>query len=91
MNPLKSDTVPSMKPGYRLQWEPKLELHVVLFPEGMIKLNQTAYEILNSCDGATTLDTIVASLQQKFNQANLEPSVREFLEVAYARGWVEFK
>jgi pyrroloquinoline quinone biosynthesis protein D len=91
MSNLNSSTTISIKPGYRLQWEPRLEQHVVLFPEGMVKLNQTAFEILNVCDGANTLGSIIALLQQKFNQPNLEPNIREFLEVAYARGWVEFR
>ncbi|HQE41111.1 MAG TPA: pyrroloquinoline quinone biosynthesis peptide chaperone PqqD, partial [Zoogloea sp.] len=35
---------------FRFQWEPAQQAHVLLYPEGMVKLNQSAGEILKRCD-----------------------------------------
>ena len=42
---------PRIGRGFRLQWEPAQDCHVLLYPEGMVKLNQSAGEILKRCDG----------------------------------------
>jgi pyrroloquinoline quinone biosynthesis protein D len=39
-------TALKLKPIFRLQWEPAQNAHVLLYPEGMVKLNQSAGEIL---------------------------------------------
>ena len=44
--------VPRIGHGFRLQWEPAQGCFVLLYPEGMVKLNQSAGEILKRCDGA---------------------------------------
>ena len=75
-------------PGYRFQWEEAQQAHVLLYPEGMVKLSVTAGEILKRCDGAANLDTIVADLQRQFPDAELAGDVCEFLEGAYERGWI---
>ena len=33
---------PAWRPGYRFQYEPAQKGHVLLYPEGMIKLNDSA-------------------------------------------------
>ena len=42
---------PTIAHGLRLQWEPAQEAHVLLYPEGMVKLNGSAAAILSRCDG----------------------------------------
>jgi pyrroloquinoline quinone biosynthesis protein D len=75
---------------YRLQWEEAQGAHVLLFPEGMVKLNASAGEILRRCDGTRTTAAIIAELEAAFETQNLTPDVDAFLEHAVARGWVEF-
>ena len=75
-------------PGFRLQWEEAQEAHVLLFPEGMIKLSESAGQILSRCDDASTLDDIVAALEQAFPGADLKDDVVEFLQVALDKGWI---
>src|SRR5262249_58446441 len=41
---------PAIGRGFRLQWEPAQAAHVLLYPEGMVKLNSSAGEILKRCD-----------------------------------------
>ena len=65
------DSVPRMGKGFRLQWEAVQNAHVLLYPEGMVKLNGSAGEILNRCDGATPVGAIVADLEQCFSASGL--------------------
>jgi pyrroloquinoline quinone biosynthesis protein D len=81
-------TVPRIGAGFRLQWEPAQDCHVLLYPEGMVKLNRPAGEILSRCDGQRTLAAIVADLEQAFSTTNLRHDVEGFLDVAQKQKWV---
>ena len=35
---------PAIGTGFRLQWEPAQEVHVLLYPEGMVRLSHSAAE-----------------------------------------------
>ena len=83
------DSVPRVGHGFRLQWEEAQQAHVLLYPEGMVKLNGSAGEILTRCDGATPVRTIVADLEQRFSTSGLEADVLAFLRLAQERLWVE--
>jgi pyrroloquinoline quinone biosynthesis protein D len=91
MAPIPDTTRPAISPGFRLQWEPAQEAHVLLYPEGMVKLNGSAGEILRRCDGARTLAEIVLDLETTFNQTGLAADVRDFLAYAREQGWVQAK
>ncbi|SAK69380.1 coenzyme PQQ synthesis D [Caballeronia fortuita] len=80
---------PRLKRLFRLQWEPAQNAHVLLYPEGMVKLNQSASEILLRCDGSRDIPALVADLEQAFNATNLGDDVRAFIAGARARGWLE--
>ena len=75
-------------PMHRLQWEDAQQKHVILYPEGMVELNQSSAEILKLCDGVRTLPQIVAELEQKFATTGLTNDVSAFLEVALNNGWI---
>ena len=61
MNALTNETRPIIGRGFRLQWEAAQDAHVLLYPEGMVKLNSSAGEIMSRCDGERTLAEIVAA------------------------------
>jgi pyrroloquinoline quinone biosynthesis protein D len=86
---LDRDSVPRVGRGFRLQWEPAQSAYVLLYPEGMVRLNASAGEILARCDGARAVAAIVAELEQRFEQTGLEPDVLAFLAMACAQRWVE--
>lgn len=88
MSALRDDSVPRLGHGFRLQWEEVQGNHVLLYPEGMIKLNRSAGEILSRCDGQTTLGQIVDQLQSAFQAQGLRPEVEKFLEIAAGQRWV---
>ena len=79
---------PRLSKLFRLQWEPAQQCHVLLYPEGMVKLNQSAAEILKRCDGARDIDAIVADLEVVFNATELRADVESLLKAANERGWI---
>jgi pyrroloquinoline quinone biosynthesis protein D len=84
------DSIPRIGRGFRLQWEAAQNAHVLLYPEGMVKLNGSAAEILNRCDGATPVAAIVADLERCFSTSGLDADVLAFLEMAHGQRWVAF-
>lgn len=80
--------LPKLSRLFRLQWEPAQDAYVLLYPEGMVKLNQSAAEILKRCDGSKAVATIVADLEQTFEVDSLNDEVQDFLKEAYGRGWL---
>lgn len=88
VNALDTDIRPRVGPGMRLQWEPAQSCHVLLYPEGMVKLNQSAGEIMQRCDGQRSLADIVADLEATFNATGLAPDVEAFVEIAGQRHWL---
>lgn len=80
---------PAVSTMFRLQFEPAQDNWVLLYPEGMVKLNTPAAEILRRCDGARTVDEIVAELETEFAQTGLRGDVCAFIAQARERGWIQ--
>jgi pyrroloquinoline quinone biosynthesis protein D len=79
---------PRVGHGFRLQWEPAQDCHVLLYPEGMVKLNQSGGEIMKRCDGQRSLADIVAELEQAFSATGLAADVSAFVEMAGRQRWL---
>jgi pyrroloquinoline quinone biosynthesis protein D len=84
------DTVPRIGHGFRLQWEEAQQCHVLLYPEGMVKLSQTAGEIVRRCDGQRSIADIVTDLEQAFATQGLQKDVLGFIEVAGRQRWLQW-
>ena len=80
---------PAIERGFRLQWEAAQNAHVLLYPEGMIKLNGSAGEILQRCDGVTTIADITADLERAFAAADLFEDVIRFISMAVEKRWLQ--
>src|SRR5205085_11728976 len=52
-------TRPCLATGARLQYDEVREEHLLLVPEGAVRLNPTAAEVMELCDGERSLDDIV--------------------------------
>ncbi|HSC82324.1 MAG TPA: pyrroloquinoline quinone biosynthesis peptide chaperone PqqD [Pseudomonas sp.] len=84
--------VPAIRRGFRLQYEPVQGCHVLLYPEGMIMLNESAGEILKMVDGRRSVTTLIADLQSRFPEVpGLDEDILAFLEVAHAQFWIELQ
>jgi pyrroloquinoline quinone biosynthesis protein D len=88
MSELSAQSRPSIGRGFRLQWEAAQNAFVLLYPEGMIKLNSSAGEILKRCNGTATIDEITASLEQAFSTSGLKDDVSAFMAMAQEKHWV---
>ena len=86
--PVGLHVVPRIGAGFRLQWEAVQDCHVLLYPEGMVKLSQTAGEILKRCDGQRSLAEIVAQLEAVFATTGLGADVQAFVQVAGTQRWL---
>ena len=91
MSALAATARPALGAGMRLQWEPAQEAHVLLYPEGMVKLNGSAGAIMSRCDGVRTLADIVADLERSYELSGLAADVTAFVELALQRRWLELR
>ncbi|HAS62655.1 MAG TPA: pyrroloquinoline quinone biosynthesis peptide chaperone PqqD [Vibrio sp.] len=83
--------IPQMNPLFRLQFEQAQNCHVLLYPEGMVKLNDSAAEILKKVDGHNSVDQILTLLQQQFPQVgDIRDDIDEFLTVAQEKKWIRY-
>lgn len=88
--PVGAQQVARLNKKFRFQWEPAQECHVLLYPEGMIQLNQAAGEILQRCQNNLSIQDIIDDLSTAFPDADtLASDVLDFLSEASAAGWVE--
>jgi pyrroloquinoline quinone biosynthesis protein D len=86
---INPDQTIKFSPMHRLQWEEAQQKDVILYPEGMVELNQSSAEILKLCDGSRKLAQIVNDLEQKFATTGLTNDITAFLEVALKNGWIQ--
>jgi pyrroloquinoline quinone biosynthesis protein D len=62
---------PRLARGVRLQTDSKTGNSVLLFPEGVLELNETAQDIVSRCDGRT-LGEIIQTLAEEYE---IDPQV----------------
>ncbi|MGH8163835.1 MAG: pyrroloquinoline quinone biosynthesis peptide chaperone PqqD [Rhodanobacteraceae bacterium] len=76
--PIADDARPRLAAGVRLQTDASTGKQVLLFPEGILELNETAGEILACCDGRTVRE-IVSALAEEYeaDHAAISSDVRE--------------
>jgi pyrroloquinoline quinone biosynthesis protein D len=81
---------PTLTRGVRLQTDSKTGNSVLLFPEGVLELNETAQEILTRCNGRTVSE-IIQALAEEYNVdlEMLAADVRETLADLQRRKLIE--
>lgn len=73
-----------------MQWEEAQNCHVLLYPEGMVKLNDSASLILGCVDGSRSVGDIIADLSARFPDVeDIAGDIEEFMAIASARRWIE--
>ena len=88
VGPLGVATVPRVAPKARLHWDEVRERHVLLYPEGLVALNETAAAILQLCDGERSVEQIVAMLKLRYKAEGIERDVAALLHGLAAKGLV---
>lgn len=76
--PVGLPTVVEMNPMYLFRWEEPQQAFVLLYPEGVVRLNGPAGAILGAVDGERSV-------------ADITSDVLEFMETAHAQGWIRTK
>jgi len=85
------EQIPQLNSLFRLQWEEAQGCHVLLYPEGMIKLNASAGAILNEVNGEQDCAHIIRALETRFPDAGeLKADVLEFLAIAREQNWIRY-
>ncbi len=83
------DQTPTLNRMFRFQWEKAQDSYVLLYPEGMVKLNGPAGEVLALVDGQRTVADIVQALQAKFPDAEgIDRDILDFLGDAREQLWI---
>ncbi len=86
---IKSDEIFRRNPHFRFQWEEAQGGYVLLYPEGMVKLNGGAGEVLSRLDGNKTVTVLVEELRGAFPDApDLENDVLAMLELGLEKTWI---
>ncbi|PKI01231.1 pyrroloquinoline quinone biosynthesis peptide chaperone PqqD [Glaciecola sp. 33A] len=89
---INSSLQPKINPMFRLQWEQVQECYVLLYPEGMVKLNGSAGEIMQLIDGNNKVVDIINTLNDKFPDAgDLTEDIYEFLSAAGEKKWLYYE
>lgn len=88
---LRPEDAVEINPNYHFRWEEPQQAHVLLYPEGIVKLNETAAAILEACTGSASIAEGAAELARRYNERNVGAEVLKFLEVAHAKGWIRIK
>ena len=79
-------TRPRLVTGARLRYDEVREEHLLLVPEGAVRLNPTAAEVLELCDGQRSVDEIVGILTARYEGAELGADVRGLVDGMAERG-----
>jgi pyrroloquinoline quinone biosynthesis protein D len=83
------ESIHAISPLFRLQWEEVQDAFVILYPEGMVKLSQSAGETLNRVNGKITISDIIKDLEAQFEGADLTDDVLQLFEVSKENGWIK--
>jgi pyrroloquinoline quinone biosynthesis protein D len=78
----------ALRNGVRLQFEQSQNSWVLLYPEGMVQLSETAAEIMRRLDSARSVAALIGDLDAAYG-ADTRADVVEFLETARERRWIE--
>jgi len=83
-----------IRPPFLFRWEDSQQAHVLLYPEGIVKLNATGGQILLRCDGKTSVAELIDQLALSYNASDIDAirnGVLNFLEVSHGKGWIRAK
>ncbi len=82
----------SINPTFIFRWEESQDAHVLLYPEGVVKLNETSAIILEHCTGDKTVEQVINIIADKYDgtaREQVAKSVITFLEVSNDKGWIK--
>ncbi len=86
---IKHEDVYALALHHRFQWEEAQNNYVILFPEGMVKLNGGAGEVIKRLDGKASVGDVVAEIKLAFSDAqNIEADIIGMFKMAFDKAWI---
>ena len=79
-------TRPRLVTGARLRYDEVREEHLLLVPEGAVRLNPTAAEVLALCDGERSLEDIAGVLSERYDGSDVGDDVRGLVDAMTQKG-----
>ena len=76
---------PCLAPHARYRWDRVRGQHQIVFPEGVLVLNETAAAVVRLCDGRP-VPQLIQALQEQFPDGNPAADVLGFLERLAQKG-----
>lgn len=89
-DPMTDGGRPRLRTKARMRYDMVRQSFVLLLPERAVLLSQSAAEILELCDGMRTAAGVIQVLHDRYHHADVPGDVREFLEQAAHKGWIEW-
>ena len=86
-----TDRLIQISDDYSLQWDQTKGYNMLVYADGVVKLNKSANKILVRCNGENTATDIVKELQDIFPEVELAEDVHAFLQESLQNGWIYFK
>jgi coenzyme PQQ biosynthesis protein PqqD len=92
MPPLDESRQPTLAPGVRLRSDPLNGRPLLLYPEGVLELEETTDAILRLCEPPRTLAEIASTLAETYDAppGEILRDVSECLAVLAGRGLIVF-
>jgi pyrroloquinoline quinone biosynthesis protein D len=81
-------TRPRLAGGARLRFDEVRGENLLLIPEGVVRLNTTAAEVLELCDGERSLDEIAGALSARYDGVDVRDDVRGLVDAMARKGLV---
>jgi pyrroloquinoline quinone biosynthesis protein D len=85
---VKSDQIirrPLLARQARYRWDAIRKQHQLVFPEGVLVLNDTGAAIVQCCDGRST-DELIAAMKTEFETGDPAADVHDFLNRLAGKG-----
>jgi pyrroloquinoline quinone biosynthesis protein D len=79
-------THPCLVTGARLRYDDVRQEHLLLVPEGAVRLNPSAAQVLELCDGEHSLEEIVGMLSARYDGSDVAADVRDLVDAMAQRG-----
>lgn len=87
---IADDARPRLARGVRLQLDPATGSAVLLYPEGILELNETARDIVARCNGGTVADIVCALAEEYESDAGtIAAATRESIAELHQRKLLE--
>ena len=79
MAELSASSIPSLWKLARLEFDPVRNQRVLLYPEGVVLLNDTGAAILDLVDGRRSVEAIATDLKRRYDCGDITGDIIEYL------------